>query len=202
MYKKFIAALCVILSCSFSANAALIKVESADASLSGANIDLAAHWATLSASEITSQTVDIASNLFNGSVHNNSIFKMTIKIATGFDINFSLFAGLDAGHGAEIFTSNGFFKDVNSNLWWGRNWSNSAVIAAENMVMTAGMNEITVFWAENGNSGGNSFQFSVDGGQRLALSNANLAASVPAPSTIALFALSLIGLGLMRRKKA
>ncbi len=202
MYKKFIAALCVVITCSFSANAALITVESADASLSGTDVDLAAHWATLSASDITSHSVDIASNLFRGSDNNYSIFKMTIKVATGFDINFSLFAGLDAGHGAEIFSSNGFFKNVSDDLWWNRSWSNGDVIAAENMSMTTGMNELTVFWAENTNSGGNSFMFSVDGGQRLVLSNENLATSVPTPSTIGLFALTLIGLSLSRRRKA
>lgn len=200
MFRKILATMGLLLSISFSANAALITVERADAVLGTANLDLAGYWASLSSADITSEMIQTATMLYNGSANNNTIFKMTIDVPNSVDVLFSLFAGLDAGRGAEVFVNGNLIADVNSNIWWSRSWSHSSVIAAENLNFLANqMNQIVIYWAENGNSGGNSFEFMVDGGPRLALSQDNLYSAVPAPSTIALFGLALIGLGLSRR---
>lgn len=200
MYKKLLATL--ILACSFSANAALITIESADANFgSNRTVDLASYWANLADSEIASESFSAATMLFNGSVFNNSIYKMTINLFPGNDLRFDFFAGLDAGNGAELFHNGNLVADFNQNIWWSRNWNNNQVIA-QDMLLNAGNNEITFFWAENSNSGGNSFEFAINDGERLALSSPNLQAEVPAPSTIGIFAMTLIGLSLFGRRKS
>lgn len=200
MYKKLVTIL--ILACSFSANAALITIESADANFgSNRTVDLASYWAGLADNEIASESFSAATMLFNGSAFNYSIYKMTINLFPGNDLNFNFFAGLDAGNGAELFHNGSLVADVNTNLWWSRNWTNSQVMS-QGLVLAAGSNEITFFWAENSNSGGNSFEFSIGDGERLALSAPNLQAEVSAPSTIGIFAMTLIGLSLFGRRKS
>ncbi len=201
MYKKIIATLSLLVACTFSANAALVKIESASAAFgNNINVDLASYWMGLDDSDITTRPFNEATLLFNGRANNNTIYKMTINLFPGNDLSLSLFAGLDAGHGAELYQNDVLVADINSNLWWGRSWANSQVIAQENMAVNAGRNQFAFYWAENGNSGGNSFEFSVNNGQRLALSAVNLQAEVPAPSTVGIFSVMLIGLGLFGRK--
>jgi hypothetical protein len=201
MFKKFVAIIGLVMASSIGANASLITIEQADLNVGTTNADLAAIWAGLSATDISSETLmGDATLLFNGSAKNNTIFKMTINVPNVNDVMFSLFTGLDAGYGAEIFVNGSLFAERNEDLWWARNWSNGDTFAAEGLNFLAGGNQIVVYWAEGRNSGGNSFEFSVDGGDRLVLSNGNLYTAVPAPSTIALFGLALVGLGFSRRK--
>ena len=199
MYKKLLATL--ILACSFSANAALITIESANTNFgSNKNVDLASYWAGLDDSDIASESFSSATMLFKGKEFNNSIYKMTINLFPNKDTKFGFFAGLDAGYGAELFHNGNLVTDINSDIWWSRNWNNSQVIS-EDMMLSAGSNEITFFWAEGNASGGNSFEFAL-AGERLALSSANLQAQVPAPSTIGIFAMTLIGMSLFGRRKS
>lgn len=201
MFKKYVVVISLIMACSFSANASLITIEQSDINISSVNVDLAAIWAGLPIGDITSEELSgEATLLFSGSAHNNTIFKMTIDVPNTRDILFNLYAGLDAGRGVEVFVNGLLFSERNANIWWGRSWSNGNVFSAEGLNFLTGGNQIVVYWAENGNSGGNSFEFSVNNGNRLALSSDNLRTSVPTPSTIALFGLALAGLGFSRRK--
>ncbi|WP_100643172.1 CCXG family PEP-CTERM protein [Alteromonas facilis] len=200
MFKKFFAVFSLIVATSFSAQASLITVEHADVNVGTFNADLAAIWAGLSAGDITSDSIDTATLLYNGSANNQTIFKMTITVPNTRDILFNLFAGLDAGFGAEVFVNGSLLTEREEDLWWGRSWSNGDVMSIEGLNFLVGSNEIVVYWAEGSNSGGNSFEFSVDGGDRLVLSTSNLYTAVPTPSTLALFGLVLFGLGMSRRK--
>ncbi|GGW84469.1 CCXG family PEP-CTERM protein [Alteromonas halophila] len=201
MYKKLFAVCALLFTVSFSANAALITIESADANFgNNTNVDLAGYWAGLDADDISSEAFTAATMLFSGSQFNNSIYKMTINLFPGTERQFSFFAGLDAGNGAELFHNGALIADINSNLWWSKRWSNNSVIA-QNMQLGAGSNQLTFFWAENSNSGGNSFEFAIDGAERAALSVNNVQAQVPTPGTLGLFALTLIGLSLFGRRK-
>ena len=200
MFRKILATFFLLTCLSFSAQGALITVEKANASFGSANIDLAAYWATLSEADISTDMIETATMLYNGSANNDTIFKMTINFYNSVDTLFSLFAGLDAGRGAEFYVNGNLVSDLNTNIWWGRNWAHSQVVAIEDIYLLANVaNQVVVFWAENFNSGGNSFEFTMNGGQRLVLSEQNLPNPVPAPSTIALFGMALVGLSFARR---
>ena len=201
MFKKFTAVIGLIVASCFSANASIITIEQADYNVGSSNANLAGIWAGLSSTDISSEVLlGDATLLFNGSGNNYTIFKMIISVENVNDIMFNLYTGLDAGYGAEIFVNRSLADERNDDLWWSRNWSNSDVFAIENLNFMAGTNEIVVYWAEGRNSGGNSFEFTVDGGDRLVLSNDNLNTTVPTPSTLALFGLVLFGMGLSRKR--
>ncbi|MDT0595441.1 CCXG family PEP-CTERM protein [Glaciecola petra] len=206
MLKKLFLSASLFTSLVFAANAAIITVEYADATFPNANNDLAAYWATINSSDISSDDIAVATGLYKGSSNNNTIFNMSIEVNTAVNTVFDLYAGLDAGRGAEVFLNGSLVVDVNDNLWWSNNWNpvtNSAeLISATGMNLSTGYNIINVLWAENGNSGGNSFELAIDGGQRQALSSTQLSTvSVPAPSSIALLGLALVGVAFTRRTK-
>lgn len=117
MFKKFVAIIGLVMASSFGANASLITIEQADLNVGTTNADLAAIWAGLSATDISSETlIGDATLLFNGSANNNTIFKMTINVPNVNDVMFSLFTGLDAGYGAEIFVNGSMLDERNEDL--------------------------------------------------------------------------------------
>ena len=184
MFKKIMSIAVLFFAVSFAANAAIITVQSADIDDLFTETDLAAYWDSITPS--TSQTITLPTGyLFNGSGNNNSIYKLTATFTEdeGSVVNFD--AGLDAGYGAEVFVNGQRVFNTESNLWWTRNWNSSAVISLVDLYFGPGENIIEVFWAEDGNSGGNSFRANV---------------RVSAPAILSIFGLGLAGLVFTRRK--
>lgn len=200
MKFKAIVTIAIFFSSVFYSNAAIIKIDRADAVFSSSNVDLATEWSNLDTSTIISQTLPTQSLLFNGSQFNNTIFKLTMEFTSSKDRVLDLFSGLDAGRGAELYVNNVLVSDANTNLWWSRSWTHSQVFSNTGLDIDAGQNIIELYWAENVNSGGNSFQFSVDGSKNQQLSGEALANAVPVPSIISLIFAGLIGLLVTRKK--
>jgi hypothetical protein len=190
MKHKLNSLLGLFLATSFSANAALITIESVDIATNFNESDLQAYWN--STSPTSSQIVtDLSGLYFNGRAHNNTLFKLTADFSSTNPLEVSFFAGLDAGRGAEIFVNNVLTVNDDSNIWWSRNWNSSDVIGVENILFGAGSNSIELYWGENRNSGGNSFL----------LEETELATvEASSPAIVALFGLGLAGLAFRRRK--
>lgn len=190
MKHKLNSLLGLFLAASFSANAALITIESVDIATDFNESDLQAYWN--STSPTSSQIVtDLSALYFNGSAYNNTLFKLTADFSSTNPLEVSFLAGLDAGRGAEIFVNNVLTVNDDSNIWWSRNWNSSDVIGVENILFDAGSNSIELYWGENRNSGGNSF----------ILEETELAAvEASSPAIAVLFGLGLAGLAFTRKK--
>lgn len=196
--------LCI--AASFSAKASLITVDSIKLDSQLNTNDLSTFWDNASqdpSAIISTESITEATLLYSGSANNNTFFKLTAEFASSSYETVSFFAGLDAGYGAEIFFNNDMISNVDSDIWWQRNFTKA--IELIDLELTAGLNTIEVFWAENGNSGGNSFELNFDQNQRMALAASNLPsaaiATIPEPSSFALFAIALAGLGFARKKQ-
>ena len=185
MKTKLYSLIALFLVASFSANAALIKIESADINSNFNQIDLQAYWNTITPDNSQNVT-DLSGYFFNGSGNNNTIYKLTANFSSVNTMDVEFFAGLDAGHGAEIFVNNVLKVDIDSDIWWKRDWNNANVINVQAM-FGAGNNTIELYWAEGKNSGGNGFR---------------LVENVSAPSALAITLLGLGGLLVRRRIKA
>ncbi|MBT1450667.1 hypothetical protein KJ365_07205 [Glaciecola sp. XM2] len=188
MIKKIVSAAALFFMATIGANAATIQVETADldANIDTALlVDLAGYWDTLTPS--TSNTFGLPTGLiFNGASNNNTIFKLTATFdeTEASEVDFQ--AGLDAGYGAEVYVNGTQVFNTESNLWWSRNWNNNAVITLDTINFSAGVNTIEVYWAEDRNSGGNSFRANV---------------KVSTPGVLSIFALGLIALAFSRSRK-
>jgi hypothetical protein len=219
MYRKVLVTLCLVFCVAIPSHAALITVERADANFTSNNINLADYWLDIALSGIKSETFESATDLYKGSEYNHTIFRMTILLPGNLSGLFNFYAGLDAGNGAEFFVNGRFLRDVADDLWWANDWNNKDVVELTGLnFKPSNSNSIEVYWAENGNSGGSSFEFIENDGERFALSAENIQASiraprfsalnvsnlptapepVPAPSTLALFGLALLGLRVKR----
>jgi hypothetical protein len=207
LFTTVIGFFCVI---SVNVSAAIITVESVKLD-SGLNTNnLSAYWDGVladSSSVITSENILDATLIFNGSANNHSFFKLTAEFGSSIYDTVNFFAGFDAGYGAEIFFNDTMISNVDSNIWWSRNFDKA--IDLENLNLTSGLNTFEVFWAENNNSGGNSFELSFDNNERMALATRNLptiptvsTATIPEPSSIALFAIALAVIGFTRKNSA
>lgn len=206
--KKFTTSLLAafaFISC--TVNASLITVESVSLDQRLNTSDLSAFWngVLLNPASIVSTTdITDATNLFAGSINNNTFYKMTVAIEVAGTNVMSFFAALDAGYGAEIFFNGNLVANIDRDIWWGGRSlvNNSQIIAVEDQTLRNGTNNIEVFWAENGNSGGNSFEISIDGAERMALARTNLAyASIPEPSSLGLFAMAVAAFSFSLRKR-
>jgi hypothetical protein len=194
---------------SFNASAAVITIESVKLDNGLNTNDLSTYWDRVladSSSVITSESILDATLIFNGSANNHSFFKLTAEFGSSIYDTVNFFAGFDAGYGAEIFFNDTMVSNVDSNIWWSRNFDKA--IDIENLGLVSGLNTFEVFWAENNNSGGNSFELSFDNNERMALATRNLptvptisTATIPEPSSFALFAIAMAALGFTRKKK-
>lgn len=190
MKHKLNSLLGLFLAASFSANAAIITIESVDIATNFNHSDLQAYWNGISPTSSQNVT-DLSGLFFNGRSNNNTLYKLTADFSSANPLEVTLLAGLDAGLGAEIFVNNVLTVDDNSNIWWSRNWSSADVIGVEDILFGAGMNTIELYWGENGNSGGNSFS----------IVESELATVEASSPTIAvLFGLGLAGLAFGRKK--
>ncbi|MGJ8680782.1 CCXG family PEP-CTERM protein [Paraglaciecola sp.] len=118
---------------------------------------------------------------------------------------FSVYAGLDAHYGAEIYINNALVHTKYEDLWWKTNWSNKDVIKIENTLLPAAENVIEIFWAESCCNGPNSVMFSFDDAQSQYLSTASLKLAIPAkveaPPGLSFVIIGLLGLLLFKTKK-
>lgn len=195
---------------SFNVSAAIITVESFKLDNGLNTNNLSSYWDSVladSSSVITTDNILDATLIFNGSANNHSFFKLTAEFGSSIYDTVNFFAGFDAGYGAEIFFNDTMVSNVDSNIWWSRNFDKA--IDIEDLNLVSGLNTFEVFWAENNNSGGNSFELSFDNNERMALAVSNLpmiptvstasTSSIPEPSTLALFAIALAAIGIRRK---
>lgn len=188
MTRKIYSLIGLFLAATFSVNAAMVNVQSVDIASNFSNNDLATYWSTITPT--TSENITDLSGLFSGSANNNTIYKLTATFnsVNGLEVDFS--AGLDAGYGAEVFVNSVNQFDTTSNLWWANNWNSSAVININDIIFGAGQNTIEIYWAENSNSGGNSF---------IITETPIEVVDASAPAMFALFGFGLVGLAFRRK---
>lgn len=187
----------LVVSASFHVNANLIKIEHFD--VNSQEIALKSYWDSYGGTKHTYTLNGDATLLFNGSGNNNTIYKMTIDLSSDSAKNISIFAGLDAGWGAEVYYNGVQSFDNDTGIWWRRNWQDSSIISLTGLGATAGQNILEIFWSENSNSGGNSFEIMEARIGRVALSESSVAAAVPEPSLVALFSLAILSLVRFRK---
>lgn len=193
--KKYIAALLIALTSSVS-QAALIEYK---------------FTAIDSSFDASSSLLDYINNSSNVTTSNISAFDMVNSetqsvslISFDFDfsslVQFTLFAGLDAFYGAEVYINGTNVLDTEEDLWWSKKWSNGDVQKID--VASIGLTSIDVVWAEECCGGLSSIAFSSDllGGDRVALNDQNIQAlNAASSSNVAqvhepsVFLLSLVG---------
>lgn len=169
--KKYIAALLIALTTSVS-HAALIEYKftaidsTFDASASLLNY-------INSSSSATTSNVS-AFDMVNSETQAVSLVSFEFDFSSL--VEFSLFAGLDAFYGAEIYVNGVNVLNTEDDLWWRRSWSNGDVQSVN--VTSFGLTSIDVVWAEECCGGLSSIAFSSGllGGERLSLSDENIKA--------------------------
>ncbi|MDP2596926.1 CCXG family PEP-CTERM protein [Alteromonas stellipolaris] len=210
MSKKLVAlfSACLMLS-SFATQAAMISYSYAELDGSfDSSASLLDYFNSQSSTEVSVTDFDMESTF------SDSIMNVTFSFDLATDSSFELFAGLDAGYGAEIYLNDALVLDSSSNLWWSKSWTSSDVISFEQL-LTSGTNTFTVVWAEECCGGLSSIAFSsplVDAGDFTSLSVGALnlleasapgaPVSVNAPGTIGVLALGLLALVRVRNNRA
>jgi hypothetical protein len=136
----------------------------------------------------------------------DAVSKVTISLDLPTANTFSVFAGLDASYGAEIYFNGTLLTETNDDLWWQRSFSNPDVIDASSLV--SGAVTIDIVWAEECCGGQSSIAFTSDllPSEFLILSISNLErlesaaalTSVDAPSNGVILAMGMLLLGLRR----
>ena len=152
-------------------------------------------WYALT-SNIDSQVITEFVNVKTGQ---NKFNFLTIDFTMDFDGTWNLDAGLDAGYGASLYLDGLAVLQRTDDLWWSSNWNNSDVMSTS-FDLSAGDHTIALLWAEGCCNGASSIRFSDNGGNdfsMLSVDNVNLA-TVPEPTSLALFGLALFGLALRR----
>ena len=176
--EKYIAALLLALTTSVS-HAALIEYKYT-------GID--------STFDASSSLLDYINNSSSATTSNASAFDMVNSetqsvshISFEFDfsslVQFTLFAGLDAFYGAEIYVNGSNVLDTEDDLWWRKTWTNSDVQSVD--IASIGLTKIDVVWAEECCGGLSSIAFSSDllGGDLLVLTDENIQALNTASSS-------------------
>ncbi len=204
--KKYIAALLVMLTTTVS-HAALIeyKFTAVDSTFdpSESLLDYINNSTSVTSSNVTSF------DMVNSETQSVSLVSFEFDFSSL--VEFTLFAGLDADYGAEIYINGVNVLDTEQNLWWRRSWNNSSVQSVD--ATTIGLTQIDIVWAEDCCGGQSSIAFSSDilGGDLLVLNDQNIQSLNAASSSNAtqvhepsILLLSLVGaffIGARRIKK-
>ncbi|MEQ3648102.1 CCXG family PEP-CTERM protein [Alteromonas sp.] len=207
MSKKLVAlfSACMMFG-SFASQASVITYSYADLDGSfDASASLLDYYNSQTATEVSIADFDMEGTF------DDSIMNVTFSFDLDTDTSFEIFAGLDAGYGAEIYINNALVLDTTADLWWSKDWTSSDVISFEEL-LTAGSNTFTIVWAEECCGGLSSIAFSsplVAGGDfttlsvsalsELEASSPNSSVAVNAPGTVGILALSLIALVRVRK---
>jgi hypothetical protein len=200
---KYLGFLCLILSS--QANASLVTLESMDISRSFEYSDTLKTYWNNNAFDINAPDVLEVDTFENIRTGGHSLNLLSIEFDLASDTLFSVFAGLDAHYGAEIYVDNELVHSVYANLWWSKNWNHRSVVTLENRLLSTGQKLVEIFWAESCCNGPNSVMFSINNKDAMFLSASSLGLAtteVSAPSNFALMGLGLITvIGLSRRRK-
>lgn len=204
--KKFIAALVLVLTTSVSQAAVIEYKYTAIDGTFDANSSLLDY--INNSSSVTSSNVSSFDMV-------NSEIQSVSHISFDFDfsslVQFTLFAGLDATYGAEIYVNGVSVLDTQDDLWWRRTWSNADVQSVD--ATSIGLTKIDIVWAEECCGGQSSIAFSSDllGGNLLVLNDTNIqalntasgnnVAAVHEPSALLLSMLGMFFIGVRRLKK-
>ena len=205
--------LSIFCSSSYAAN---IRYETRDIDKNFSNKDFLGTWKSMT-NDIRSITLDSFTNIKSG---NKRLSLLTINFDLTQNDNWSIKAGLDAGYGAAIYVNDIMVDERLSDLWWRHQWDHKSVFSVDNIDLTAGLNTIKTLWAEDCCNGSSSIRFSNNSREMVMLTTENLAAaeqtnlaeaklrtqnlivaSVPEPSTLAIFTLGIMGLASRRLKK-
>jgi len=196
------AALAITLIGVTSAHAASIDLEKAYYESSDSR-DFKTVWDAIPETDKTFSTLTEFTSVDTG---NNTLSKLSIDFFVGqaTDIDFKF--GLDGGYGAAVYLNDTLVTERIEDLWWKGNYNHSDVINTNFGTSSAGSYSLDVYWAEGWNSGPQSAQFTLDGGDnwlKLSVSNLESVSAVPEPSTYALMlgSLGLIGFMAARRRK-
>ncbi len=188
-----------------NASATLITFETKDlahnGSASGHNVDqndFAGSWSAI-AGGVSENFLGDFTNVQSG---NDKFNHVQIDLSLERDnANWVFDFGLDAGLGMALYLDGSLVKSTSDDLWWATNWNNSDVFSVELNDLNRDNKVIDIYWAEHCCSGVNSIRFKNDAGQINALSVANVdAASIPEPTSIALFGLALLAFVTRRAK--
>jgi hypothetical protein len=195
----------LVLLLSSYANASLVTLQSLDINNTfDHSVNFKSYWDANAGtkSDPTLLEFETFENIRTGGHHLNLL---SIEFDLNSDALFSIFAGLDAHYGAEIYIQEELVYSEYANLWWNNNWEHMHVIELPNTMLSAGRNLVEVFWAESCCNGPNSVMFAFDNEEPLFLNLRVLnteAAKVSAPKSLALMGLGLFGLiGLSNKKK-
>ena len=188
--------LAVVFTC-VNANATLITLDSRVITNGVDSSDFLTSWAEQE-STITSNVVD---NLTGLRLGKNTFGHLQIDLSLVRDnANWTFDFGLDAGYGAAVYLNGVLVDSRSDDLWWRYNWNHSDVFTVTLADLARGSQVIDIYWAENCCNGSSSIRFTNDANQVHTLSVANLdAASIPEPTSIALFGLAVLGLVARRR---
>jgi hypothetical protein len=195
----------LILLLSSQANASLVTLQSLDINRSfDSSESFKTYWNNnalgINAPDVLE--VDTFEDIRTGG---DNLNLLTIKFDLTFDTLFSIFAGLDAHYGAEIYIDNELIHSVYADLWWSKNWNHRSVVSLEDKLLSPGQKLVEIFWAESCCNGPNSVMFSIDNKDPMYLSASSIDAAtieVSDPNSFALMGLGLIAVvGLGRRKK-
>jgi hypothetical protein len=148
----------LLLAVSMNTNAALITLSSTDI---GSDFDINSSLKNYieNSSSVVSNNItsfDMVPTL------KNSVMKLTFRVDLDSALDIDIFAGLDAGLGAEVFVNGDIQFDSMNNFWWKKSWANSNVISLFGQTFDAGMNVVDIYWAENCCGGFSSVSFDAD----------------------------------------
>ena len=188
--------LAMVFTC-LNASATLITLDKRVITDGVDSSDFLASW-NEQTSDINSNVVD---NLNSFRLGNNTFGHLQIDLSLERDNASWIFDfGLDAGYGAAVYLDGVLVNTRTDDLWWSNNWNNSDVFTVALDDLSRQSQVIDVYWAENCCNGSSSIRFTNDANQVRALSVANIdSASIPEPTSIALFGLAVFGLAVRRR---
>jgi hypothetical protein len=184
-----------LIFCAANASATLITLETRDINQYFDKNDLLNSWNNSTTG--VENSIDLFEMFKSGK---NSLTMLTIDFNINHYDTWTFEGGLDAGYGAALFVDGTLVKNSTDNLWWRYNWNHSNVFKVEDIVFAPGDHVVQLLWAENCCNGASSVRFSDNSGEDMILSVANVnTASIPEPTSIALFGLAALGL-ITRRK--